>query len=84
MRIAIEREVAEVLDRLLPSLRGNRFVANVAPQYLSHFDIEKMRSANRHLKQPGFAAGWQHSPKAVDTALRDGGEFPTKSGERDK
>lgn len=47
MRIAAEGEAAEILQRLFPSLLGNRPVSNVTPQHLRHLDVKQMRGVER-------------------------------------
>ena len=47
MRIAVEWQVAEILERFLASLGGNRLIPNITTQHLSHFDVDEMRSVER-------------------------------------
>jgi hypothetical protein len=47
MRIAMERKVAKILKRFLPSLLSQRPVADIAAQDLGNFDVEEVRSVQR-------------------------------------
>src|SRR5437016_13670773 len=51
MRITIERKVAQILQRLLPALSGNRLIPDITAQHLGHLDVEEMGRVERHLRR---------------------------------
>src|SRR5690349_17398351 len=47
MWIAIQLQVAEILESFSPSLHGNQLLPDISSEKLSHFDVEEMRGVQR-------------------------------------